>query len=109
MHDEQLAYIEKLNHQEELSREDVQALINEVKRLRYAAPRESAIMRAHMERFFTRWGPNKTVQLRVEFQTDFHELVQRIYIAAQEPFLKAAADAFARQPVPQFFAAKPEK
>lgn len=34
MHSERLAYIEKLNREEELSREDVQSLIDEVKRLR---------------------------------------------------------------------------
>lgn len=34
MHDERLAYIEMLNDQEELSREDVQALVDELRELR---------------------------------------------------------------------------
>lgn len=38
MHSERLAYIEKLNREEELSRGDVQALIDELKRVPTSTP-----------------------------------------------------------------------
>lgn len=117
MHDEQLAYIEKLNDEQELSVEDVRALIAEVKRLRHAAPinydpeimqerRDEAALRVMTERFFVRWGPNHTIQLRAEFQTDFNDVVRRIYVAAQAPYVKAMCAAVARQPMQPFFVTK---
>ncbi len=70
--------------------------------------KEDAIMRHTLEDFFTRWGPHND-EYNSQWQADLHMLVQRIYQAAQAPFLKAIGDAVARTPMPPFYVSKTEK
>jgi hypothetical protein len=59
---------------------------------------DSRTLEAHMKKFHDDWAPHNT-DYDSRWHAEFYMLVRRIYQDAQAPFLKAAADAFAKQPV----------
>jgi hypothetical protein len=60
---------------------------------------------AKIRMFINRWAPEDGPR---DFEADLIQIVQRIYREAQEPFVKASADAIARQPMQPFFVTKTE-
>lgn len=58
-----------------------------------------AELKASLEHFIKTWAPEHQA-LRDQFLIELHMLHAKTFMAAQAPFLRAAADAFARQPIP---------
>lgn len=62
---------------------------------------EAQSLDAAVRIFLDRWTPADNDERRVSraFEADFIQIVHRIYQQAQAPFVQAAGDAFARQPM----------
>lgn len=54
--------------------------------------------------FLRRWAPSPPEDERCswDFEADFMHIIRRIYAEAQAPYVKAMAEAVARQPMPPF-------
>lgn len=66
---------------------------------------EAQSLDAAIRMFLTRWTPpdDDDRPISRDFEADFIHIVQRIYREAQAPYVKAMADAAARQPMPAMF------
>jgi hypothetical protein len=64
---------------------------------------EAQSLDAAVRMFINRWTPDTDEMAHPrDFECDFIQIVRHIYREAQAPFVKAGAEAMARQPMPPF-------